>query len=173
MILTGAKYRTPYNVVTLRSAYLRRYFDNPHVHALKVGNQQGVDVLSLFTRFRKVAQKCRPGERAVHEQSDPSCAALFAGGARTSPLASARCAEFFRCASLANAVRSSSCCSACTHVLCVHTHAPRPHAVQPASTSSRLAGLWPRICTFAIFAWLPSSRAVLLEQSSSRALYTC
>ena len=61
--MTGAKYRTPYNVGTartslLRSAYLRRYFDNCHVHALKVGNQQGVDVLSLFTRFRKVEQTC-------------------------------------------------------------------------------------------------------------------
>ena len=61
--MTGAKYRTPYNVGTartslLRSAYLRRYFDNPHVHALKVGNQQGVDVRSLFTRFRKVEQTC-------------------------------------------------------------------------------------------------------------------
>ena len=80
-LLTGAKYRTPYNVGTARtvllryatalSAYLRRYFDNCHVHALKVGNQQGVDVMSLFTRFRKVAETKVPAERAS-EESDPS-----------------------------------------------------------------------------------------------------
>ena len=33
---------------------MRRYFDNPHVPALKVGNQQGVEPMATGTRFRKV-----------------------------------------------------------------------------------------------------------------------
>ena len=146
--MTGAKYRTPYSVGTartalLRSAYLRRYFDNPHVHALKVGNQQGVEPRSLFTRFRKVAQKCRPGERAVHVSSPIHPASCFCRGALallpSRPLAAP--SSFFRLASLANAVRCSSCCSACIHMLCVHTHAPRPHVCSPPR--HLLASRWP------------------------------
>ena len=142
LILTGAKYRTPYNVGTartslLRSAYLRRYFDNCHVHALKVGNQQGVEPRSLFTRFRKVAQKCRGRARARAVRS--GLQALFAGGR-------SHCSPRVRSLRRVLPARlARECCALLIVLLCVHTRALRAYTcssasrVQPASTSSRLS----------------------------------
>ena len=157
-ILTGAKYRTPYNVGTartslLRSAYLRRYLDNPHVHALKVGNQQGVEPRSLITRYRKVAQKCRPGERAVHEQSDPSCQLFLRGALALLPSRPPLAAPSFSgaprsrmlCAAHRAALRAYTC-SACIHMLLGLTRCSPPRHLL-ASLASGLA-----------FARSPSSR---------------